>query len=94
MTDTRFDLPANLPGSPASPDSQDPQAVRRAAFASTKRLVVKVGSRLLAESPAARPAILADDVACTHAAAIAQVDKDHRGREKASDHAPVWVTLR
>ncbi|MDP4604921.1 MAG: exodeoxyribonuclease III [Erythrobacter sp.] len=22
------------------------------------------------------------------------VDKDHRGREKASDHAPVWVTLR
>ncbi len=24
----------------------------------------------------------------------AGVDKDHRGREKASDHAPVWVTLR
>lgn len=24
----------------------------------------------------------------------AQVDKDHRGREKASDHAPVWVELR
>jgi exodeoxyribonuclease-3 len=22
------------------------------------------------------------------------VDKAHRGREKASDHAPVWVTLR
>jgi len=22
------------------------------------------------------------------------VDKDHRGREKASDHAPIWVTLR
>jgi exodeoxyribonuclease-3 len=22
------------------------------------------------------------------------VDKDHRGREKASDHAPVWVQLR
>ena len=24
----------------------------------------------------------------------AGVDKDHRGREKASDHAPVWVKLR
>jgi exodeoxyribonuclease-3 len=24
----------------------------------------------------------------------AQVDKEHRGREKASDHAPVWVQLR
>jgi exodeoxyribonuclease-3 len=24
----------------------------------------------------------------------AQVDKDHRGREKASDHAPVWVQLK
>ncbi|MBO9581542.1 MAG: exodeoxyribonuclease III [Sphingobium sp.] len=24
----------------------------------------------------------------------AQVDNDHRGREKASDHAPVWVQLR
>jgi exodeoxyribonuclease-3 len=24
----------------------------------------------------------------------AGVDKDHRGREKASDHAPVWVSLR
>ncbi len=24
----------------------------------------------------------------------AQVDKDHRGRERASDHAPVWVQLR
>jgi exodeoxyribonuclease-3 len=24
----------------------------------------------------------------------AQVDRDHRGREKASDHAPVWVELR
>jgi len=24
----------------------------------------------------------------------AQVDKEHRGREKASDHAPVWVRLR
>jgi len=24
----------------------------------------------------------------------AGVDKEHRGREKASDHAPVWVTLR
>jgi exodeoxyribonuclease-3 len=24
----------------------------------------------------------------------AQVDKEFRGREKASDHAPVWVELR
>ena len=24
----------------------------------------------------------------------AQVDRDYRGREKASDHAPVWVELR
>jgi exodeoxyribonuclease-3 len=24
----------------------------------------------------------------------AQVDKDFRGREKASDHAPTWVELR
>ncbi len=24
----------------------------------------------------------------------AQVDKEHRGREKASDHAPVWIRLR
>ena len=23
----------------------------------------------------------------------AGVDKDHRGREKASDHAPVWVEI-
>jgi exodeoxyribonuclease-3 len=22
------------------------------------------------------------------------VDKDHRGREKASDHAPIWVSLK
>ena len=24
----------------------------------------------------------------------AQVDAEYRGRERASDHAPVWVTLR
>ncbi len=24
----------------------------------------------------------------------AGVDKDHRGRDKASDHAPTWITLR
>lgn len=42
--------------------------MRRTAFASIRRLVVKVGSRLLAESPAARPAILADDIARLRAA--------------------------
>jgi glutamate 5-kinase len=34
----------------------------RAALASAKRVVVKVGSRLLAESPASRPAVIADQV--------------------------------
>jgi glutamate 5-kinase len=34
----------------------------RAALASAKRVVVKIGSRLLAESPASRPAAIADQV--------------------------------
>jgi glutamate 5-kinase len=37
--------------------------MRRAAFGSAKRIVVKVGSRLLADSPAARPATIADEIA-------------------------------
>jgi glutamate 5-kinase len=51
----------------ATPDPSR-QDERRAAFAPIRRLVVKVGSRLLAESPAARPAILADDIARLRAA--------------------------
>jgi glutamate 5-kinase len=35
----------------------------RQALAQAQRVVLKVGSRLLAESPAARPAVLADDMA-------------------------------
>ncbi len=31
---------------------------------------------------------------CADRLVSAGVDKDHRGREKASDHAPVWVELR
>ncbi len=31
---------------------------------------------------------------CADRLVAAGVDKDHRGREKASDHAPVWVELR
>ena len=31
---------------------------------------------------------------CADRLLAAGVDKDHRGREKASDHAPVWVELR
>ncbi|GAB4526461.1 MAG: glutamate 5-kinase [Haliangiales bacterium] len=41
------------------PDAEQPRAALRGA----RRIVVKVGSRLLAESPAARPALLADDIA-------------------------------
>ena len=36
---------------------------RRAVLAGVRRVVVKIGSRLLAESPAARPAAIADQVA-------------------------------
>jgi glutamate 5-kinase len=36
--------------------------VERAALANAKRVVVKIGSRLLAESPASRPATVADQV--------------------------------
>ena len=31
---------------------------------------------------------------CADRLISAGVDKEHRGREKASDHAPVWVELR
>ena len=37
--------------------------MRQAAFGAAKRIVVKVGSRLLANSPAARPATIADEIA-------------------------------
>lgn len=37
-------------------------------------------------------ALLSPD--CADRLLAAGVDKDHRGREKASDHAPVWVELR
>ena len=51
----------STPAGPAGAGSE--HDARRALLADVKRLVVKVGSRLLAESPAARPAILADDIA-------------------------------
>ena len=38
-------------------------APERAALRDAKRVVVKIGSRLLAESPAGRPATIADQVA-------------------------------
>lgn len=57
------------PSSPSSPPpasfdpSSDPARDPRKALAQARRVVIKVGSRLLAESPAARPAVLADDMA-------------------------------
>lgn len=41
----------------------DGQAERTALLANAKRIVVKIGSRLLAESPAGRPAAIADQIA-------------------------------
>jgi glutamate 5-kinase len=38
----------------------------RAALAAARRVVVKIGSRLLAESPASRPAAIADQVVALH----------------------------
>jgi glutamate 5-kinase len=51
--------------STSEPTSRDPapELAPRQTLAQAQRVVVKVGSRLLAESPAARPAVLADDMA-------------------------------
>jgi glutamate 5-kinase len=38
-------------------------ALRRSAFLEAKRVVIKIGSRLIAESPAGRPAAIADEIA-------------------------------
>ncbi len=42
-------------------DSASPRSAR-AALAAARRVVVKIGSKLLAESPAGRPAVLADQI--------------------------------
>ena len=42
----------------------------RAALRTCRRVVVKIGSRLLAESPAARPAMIADQVVSLLAAGV------------------------
>lgn len=44
------------------------QQAARAALRASKRVVIKIGSRLLAESPAARPAMIADQVVAMLAA--------------------------
>ena len=50
------------------PDFADmAQALRRATLGHARRVVVKVGSSLLSESPAARPAAIADEVAALRA---------------------------
>lgn len=51
--------------SDSSPETSRPagEDASRQVLAQARRVVVKVGSRLLAESPAARPAVLADDMA-------------------------------
>ncbi|WP_428265225.1 glutamate 5-kinase [Haliangium sp.] len=48
---------------PTDPGAERDPDARRQALDGARRVVVKVGSRLLAESPAARPAVLADDMA-------------------------------
>jgi glutamate 5-kinase len=50
--------PTQDPGAAAADELTPRQTLGRA-----QRVVIKVGSRLLAESPAARPAVLADDMA-------------------------------
>ncbi len=52
--------PSPLTDSRDCPDTH--YASRQQALSSVKRVVLKIGSRLLSESPAARPAILADDI--------------------------------
>jgi glutamate 5-kinase len=43
-------------------DGRDPAALRQATCARARRIVVKVGSRLIKESPAGRPAAIADEL--------------------------------
>jgi glutamate 5-kinase len=55
---------SSLSGAPSSSGSGAAgEGSPRQALAQAQRVVLKVGSRLLAESPAARPAVLADDMA-------------------------------
>jgi glutamate 5-kinase len=57
-------LPSSSLGAPSGASSGTPgESSPRQALAQAQRVVIKVGSRLLAESPAARPAVLADDMA-------------------------------
>ncbi|ACY13071.1 glutamate 5-kinase [Haliangium ochraceum DSM 14365] len=51
------------PASAADAALSEDLSTRREVLGRARRVVVKVGSRLLAESPAARPALLADDIA-------------------------------
>ena len=43
--------------------SQPSSSLRKDTLSRVKRVVIKVGSQLLAESPAGRPAMIADDLA-------------------------------
>ncbi len=43
--------------------TDDDATVRRDAFVDARRVVIKIGSRLIAESPAGRPATIADEIA-------------------------------
>lgn len=62
--DTQPDTsPDRDPDDHASERGAEALALRRQALSRAQRVVIKIGSRLLAESPAARPAVLADDMA-------------------------------
>jgi glutamate 5-kinase len=52
------------------PMSDSLDSAARASLGAVKRVVVKIGSRLIAESPAGRPASIADQVVALHALGI------------------------
>jgi glutamate 5-kinase len=53
----------NAPATPAAPAASVAPHGPREALTQARRVVVKIGSRLLAESPAGRPAAIADQIA-------------------------------
>jgi glutamate 5-kinase len=66
LTDQPTPTPPSSEASPSSGNSDrgsDDERRERAALAGAKRVVVKIGSKLLAEAPTRRPAAIADQVA-------------------------------